>query len=889
MEHFPPGIQFKYPWRKYQKRILDELTEHLGDDHLHLVAPPGSGKTVLGLEVALRLNKPTLIIAPTLAIRNQWILRFCELFLSTHEKPAWISRNIHQPKFLTVITYQALHVACREEATQKDRDTATASIIEKLKIAGIKTIVVDEAHHLQNAWWQSLNEVKQALKPTIVGLTATPPYDVSRAEWQRYIALNGPVDAEITVPELVVEGDLCPHQDFVVASKPTERENQKILRHQQRITSLFNEIRQDALLIDALKQHHFFSAPLENLDEIYSSVAFYASILIFLNQAGVDISREHLEVIGDKKLNVPELNTQWMETLLSFCLYKVRDQFASFEAHMEKLQQKLTLGGVIENRSINFANSQKISRLLSSSITKLDSILDIASFEYKQLHTRLRMVILTDYIRREYYVDQPENTRDLNKIGVMPIFEQLRRHAEKEIKLGVLTGSLVIIPVSAQATLHRLAARLNTGEISTAPLAYDQDYLVVSATEKNKHDLVHIVTEIFQRGDIEILTGTKALLGEGWDAPAINSLILASFVGSYVQSNQMRGRAIRTSKTDADKTSNIWHLICVDPCAIDGGEDMQRLKRRFKAFVGVSLDGDESIENGLHRLRMPRHLEADIVQYNRKVFDCAGQREQLRQRWHTALAKGLSLVEEYKIPFPVNENYRRNKRMSYNKTIAYLFATAISGLAAFAWTFAEWLARNFRLIRNLDDLLILVGTAGAIALFLFGTQLVDAARLSLKYRDISKDVKKIGQALLATLQDMGVINTDSSDVSVVAEVDNNGSIYSFLDGGTTYERSIFIKSLQEIISAIDNPRYIVVRKSLLLKLIFQRDYHSVPEIIGCKKAFAERFKAHWEHRVGRCALIYTRTLEGRKFLLRSRLHSLAAEFQDKSERINKWR
>ena len=48
---------------------------------------------------------------------------------------------------------------------------------------------------------------------TIVALTATPPYDVSPFEWQPYEELCGPVDAEVSVPELVLEGDLCPHQD----------------------------------------------------------------------------------------------------------------------------------------------------------------------------------------------------------------------------------------------------------------------------------------------------------------------------------------------------------------------------------------------------------------------------------------------------------------------------------------------------------------------------------------------------------------------------------------------------------------------------------------------------------------------------------------------------
>ncbi|HSI90665.1 MAG TPA: DEAD/DEAH box helicase family protein, partial [Adhaeribacter sp.] len=72
---FPEGIKFKYSWRKYQKRVLDDLEEHLENRHLHIIAPPGSGKTVLGLEVAIRLNHPTLILAPTIAIRNQWIQR----------------------------------------------------------------------------------------------------------------------------------------------------------------------------------------------------------------------------------------------------------------------------------------------------------------------------------------------------------------------------------------------------------------------------------------------------------------------------------------------------------------------------------------------------------------------------------------------------------------------------------------------------------------------------------------------------------------------------------------------------------------------------------------------------------------------------------------------
>ena len=45
LKEFPKDIRFKYEWRKYQKRVLDDLQEYLGDNHLHIIAPPGSGKS----------------------------------------------------------------------------------------------------------------------------------------------------------------------------------------------------------------------------------------------------------------------------------------------------------------------------------------------------------------------------------------------------------------------------------------------------------------------------------------------------------------------------------------------------------------------------------------------------------------------------------------------------------------------------------------------------------------------------------------------------------------------------------------------------------------------------------------------------------------------------
>jgi len=89
---------------------LDELDIHLGNDSLHIVAAPGSGKTVLGLEVMRRLGNPALILSPTITIRNQWQQRLCAMFLPAGTaEPDWLSLDIKAPKTVTASTYQALH------------------------------------------------------------------------------------------------------------------------------------------------------------------------------------------------------------------------------------------------------------------------------------------------------------------------------------------------------------------------------------------------------------------------------------------------------------------------------------------------------------------------------------------------------------------------------------------------------------------------------------------------------------------------------------------------------------------------------------------------------------------------------------------------------------
>lgn len=907
MTEYPKDIKFKYSWRKYQQRVLDELQDHLSDDHLHVIAPPGSGKTVLGLEVAIRLNKPTLILAPTIAIRNQWIQRFCELFLQTTTTPDWISRDIRNPKFMTVVTYQGLHAACSNSKIIEDdtEDEEEAEIIEEnepentnldnivkgLKSQNIKTIVVDEAHHLKNEWWHTLTKVKEKIDPVIVGLTATPPYDVTATEWQRYIELNGPVDTEISVPELVVEGDLCPHQDYVYFTLPTEKENKSILDFRQNIEKLFQDIKKDETIIKAIENYPIWQNPTENLDWIYSNLSYYSACLIFLNANEIEIPVTHLEVIGDKKFKIPTLDYEWIELLLDLYLYKEKEHFKEFEDHQKTLENRLRRYGAIERRQINFSHNKRVTGFLTSSISKLNGIKDIVDFEYSQLGKKLRLVILSDYIRKEFFIDSNDNNLELNKIGVIPIFEKLRRKNKNNKKIGVLTGSMIIIPKSAYNAFETKAAKYGITKINSSPVPFDENYILINQNEQLKHDIVHIITQIFQRGEIEVLIGTKSLLGEGWDAPAINSLILASFVGSFVLSNQMRGRAIRSQNGNKEKTGNIWHLACIDQTSPTGGDDFDLLKRRFRSFVGVSFKEEPGIENGVDRLNLPEHFYyKDVAERkNTEMLSYAGDRESLKQRWKEALATGVNLVEEIKIPFPEEKEFKAVKSMYLKKTIANLMATLGSGLVMFGFESLQGHVRSARNIKTLNDFYMYLGILGIIGILLFGRLSIKTLRLYIKYRDISKDIQQIGDALLNSLIKAKIIHTDVSKLVVETSIDSNGAVFCHLEGGTTFEKSTFINALQEIINPVENPRYVIIRKNRFMVFIMQKDYHAVPDILGRNKKLAQYFKNQWKRFVGACDLIYTRTIEGRKLLLKSRVKSLASQFKNEVEHVNKWK
>ncbi len=262
-----------------------------GEKRLHIVAPPGSGKTILGLYVWSDLvRKPALVLSPNSAIQAQWAAR-TSLF-DLDGKDEFISTDPKKPGLLTSLTYQSVTMPRKggedldeaalnlwaeklideeqaddhesAEAWQKSLETSNPKYytsrlstyrkkvrdnvarkgnalwtlhesakanLMRLKDVGIGLIILDECHHLMHHWGRILAEVKEFFdNPVVLGLTATPPDtdDLEGVDAERYEEFFGPVDYEVPVPALVRASNLAPYQDLCYFVRPAPHELQYI-------------------------------------------------------------------------------------------------------------------------------------------------------------------------------------------------------------------------------------------------------------------------------------------------------------------------------------------------------------------------------------------------------------------------------------------------------------------------------------------------------------------------------------------------------------------------------------------------------------------------------------------------------------------------------------
>ncbi|MFK7833284.1 MAG: DEAD/DEAH box helicase family protein [Winogradskyella sp.] len=870
-------LDFKFPWRSYQDQLLKRFDCHIADDHFHVIAPPGSGKTILGIEIMRRIGKKTLVLAPTLTIRNQWENRLQTFFTATENFKNY-SFDIKAPSDVTFSTYQSLHALYKSFEDKEDY----FKFFEK---HNIEVVVLDEAHHLKNAWWQCLIALKNNNSFFVVALTATPPYDSTKSEITKYFTLCGEVDDEIAIPDLVKENDLAPHQDYVYFSKPNDLEINFIVDYRRKIADFKDGLLKDAVFIQFLKNHRFYKHPEQELETIYTNTSYFSSILVFLNACGISIEDTKLEILGFSKkeaITFPKLELEWLEILLQNLLVTDREILIASEDYLSTLEKKLRRLNVFERQRVNFTGEQLLYKSLAYSPSKLNSIVEIIKAEKQILGDNLNCVVLTDYIRKEFLNRSSENLEHITKIGVIPIFQYIRSRCHLNAELAVLTGSLVIVHKSILEAFSAIASLEN---FTFTPLETDPSFLQISVKGKSKKSIVSIMTALFENGTIKVLVGTKSLLGEGWDAPSINSLILASFVGSFVSSNQMRGRAIRKDEDQPNKTANIWHLACIDPTDTDGGREIDILKRRFEAFVGVTNTKIPFISNGFDRLNFPEEFPIEMLEnLNNETLKAASKRPIITERWTTSIGSGTKLTKQVKLLQQGDQPYQKQKQIYYFDVVRFFIAELSTAILLF---YFEFILEAINLALNRGFVYLIYAFMGAF-IIRFGYKLYQAVTLYLRYGYLYKKIEKMGSAILYTMHHLKFLSTDFNSVEVVAERLNKGDVVCNLVGANTYEIAVFSKALTELLEPIDSPRYLIIKTSFFRKQLNVENFYAVPDIFGDKKENALVYQKYWKLYMGRNKLVFTRQVEGRKLLLKAKLFHVYNAFKKVSKEVIAW-
>ena len=88
-------------------------------------------------------------------------------------------------------------------------------------------------------------------------------------------------------------------------------------------------------------------------------------------------------------------------------------------------------------------------------------------------------------------------------------------------------------------------------------------------------------------------SGTRALLGEGWDAPSANTLIDLTSVTTATGVQQLRGRILRLDPAWPTKTAQAYDVVCLDQTNERGGIELDRLVRRHERTWGIRPPGGE--------------------------------------------------------------------------------------------------------------------------------------------------------------------------------------------------------------------------------------------------------------------------------------------------------
>jgi superfamily II DNA or RNA helicase len=663
--------RFTGSWHRYQQLALDafERDRRAGKHQTLIVAPPGSGKTLIGLEVARRLGAPALVLCPTQTIQSQWFAKQAlfgatdpQLRVMTYqalcqaEDPADLLRGLAERRWaedratstgrdLAAVLAEAQAwegaAAARRErqlgriiATLK-RQSATGKLgelsatelladgarrrLEELKQAGVLTVVLDECHHLASLWGALLAVILGELGATqVLGLTATNPAELSAEQAALYAQLLPEVDFIIPTPAVVREGHLAPYQELVQLCDPLVSEREWLAARHERFSELL------ITLDDGPVQLGLTVWLLARLRERRDTEAAQLSWAQFARRQPrlADAGLRWLHRTGeDPPDGAPRGEAQrapldmedWVTLLGDYalgCLNPSADPTAG-----ERLAQMQTaladLGFTLTRHGIRRAGSE-VDRVLLNSAAKPFALCDILATELDSRGAEFRAVVFCDSERAPRQSGDSPLSLSGGGRGLLAAVGADERLVG--LRPALVSGeSFVVLADELPWWTARLAALAAGDGVSLPAEGFGTDItnaiatLIHPSAEFASRRWTGWATRLLAAGEVRLLVGTRGLLGEGWDCPQLNVLVDMTEVAADVSVRQMRGRSLRLDPGDPDKLASNWDVVCVAPELGRGRADYDRFVRRHLHLLAPCEDG--TIESG------PSHVHPSLSPY----------------------------------------------------------------------------------------------------------------------------------------------------------------------------------------------------------------------------------------------------------------------------------
>lgn len=148
-DNLPLKLRGERTPRDYQ---LEAVQAFMATGRGQIILPTGAGKSFVAHLLMARIQRPTIIVAPTLDLVNQWYSGLLSAF--NLDEVGIIGGGYHEPKAVTVTTYDSAWIHAPRYG---DR---------------FGFVIFDECHHLPGPTYQQA--AKAMIAPFRLGLSATP-------------------------------------------------------------------------------------------------------------------------------------------------------------------------------------------------------------------------------------------------------------------------------------------------------------------------------------------------------------------------------------------------------------------------------------------------------------------------------------------------------------------------------------------------------------------------------------------------------------------------------------------------------------------------------------------------------------------------------------------